>query len=167
MIPQIERDRERRAMWRWMVFIGAFFAFEFVLWGTAIYVVHDDPSHAVVEDYDKKALAWDEQRIAEAASDALGWSARVALAPAGELRIVLSDGEGAPVAGAKVTAEVFHRARAGRAVTLQLAETEPGTYAAPVTVDRPGRWLVRLVAERAGDRFLHTGEVLVAGEGGP
>ena len=164
MIPQIERVRERRAMRRWMVFIGAFFAFEFVLWGTAIYVVHDDPSHAVVEDYDKKALAWDEHRIAQAASDALGWSARVALAPAGGLRVALADRDGAPVAGARVTAEVFHRARAGRAVKLDLAETEPGTYAGAVAVDRPGRWVVRLVAERGGDRFLDASEVFVAGE---
>ncbi|RMG98295.1 MAG: hypothetical protein D6705_06305 [Deltaproteobacteria bacterium] len=166
MIPQIEHAVERKARRRWLSFIGAFFLFEFVLWGTAIYVVHDDPSHAVVEDYDTKALAWDEHRLAEAASAALGWHADVRIAAReGRLAVEVRDRDGAPVKGAAVEAEVFHRARAGRKRRVVLTEEAPGVYGASLPVDRPGRWSVHLSAERGADRFLHDAEVFVP-EGG-
>ncbi len=168
MIPHVERAVERRAMRRWMFFIGAFFVFEFVLWGTAIYVVHDDPSHAVVEAYDEKALAWDEHRLALAASKALGWASQVTLDPTGgRVRVRLLDRHGRPVAGARLSARVYHRARAGRSQVVTLTETTPGDYGAAVRLGRPGRWVVELAAERGADRYVETADLWIEGGARP
>lgn len=152
--------RERKAQWLWTGFILAFFAIQACLWAVAITYTANDPSHAVVPDYDSKALAWDQQKAARAASDQLGWSAEVEVSH-GQLAtdwrpisLSLVDEQGQPVTGAEVSVAAFHRGRAGRRQTLSLAETTPGHYHGTIRVLYFGLWQFEGTADRQDDHYL-------------
>jgi nitrogen fixation protein FixH len=111
-------------------------------------------------DYYRKAVAWDAQQAAAAASAALGWRADGAVAArAGDLtvlRLRLVDAAGAPVRDAVITVTARWNGDATHAMTGTAIATGDGyTVALPLT--RSGLHELRLDATRGGDRF---GQVL-------
>ena len=128
-----------------------------------------DPSFAVESDYYAKAVAWDAHQAQAAKNAALGWSAALEVAPAslvtGDAGVVLRlvDRDGRPVAGAKVTLEAFHNARAAAVVHAVLEENAEHAYLAQAPVVRPGLWEFRIAAERGVDLFTSTLEQDVPG----
>ena len=131
--------------------------------GSNLYVMmiaKEDPAFAVEPDYYKQAVDWDAHMAQEKANAALGWQANAALTlavpgTAGELAVSLIDAQGQPLAGAQVTAEAMHNARASQRYEVALHEASPGRYAAAIDAHRPGEWEVRLTVLRAGQRFTH------------
>jgi hypothetical protein len=129
--------------------------------GTQLTVLHsvlDDPSFALEPDYYRKAVAWDARRDLERASQALGWHAQLAAAPAPqargiELRVQLSDARGGSLGGATVRVQAFANARAARVLEASLVESTPGTYTGEVPSSVLGLWEFRLEATRGADRF--------------
>jgi nitrogen fixation protein FixH len=121
-----------------------------------------DPSFAVERDYYRKALAWDGEMAQQAANAELGWRVTGALTAArardgrGRLEVSVADAAGAPLAGALVSGDVFHSARAAQVHEVALREEAPGRYAAVVPASRPGWWEVRLRVSRAGAVFTRT-----------
>lgn len=154
-----DANKEKRARWFWLSFILMFFVGQGVLWTYALRVVTNDPSHAVVEDYDKFATKWDEARADQSASDALGWQAQLS---ADHERIVvkLTDADGHPVE-AELRATVFHKARAAEVQDIAFSETEPGLSIGLADLERSGHWRVRLTATRGDDVFTHMQDVTV------
>jgi nitrogen fixation protein FixH len=152
-------QKETRARWFWLSFILMFFVGQGVLWTFALNVVSNDPSHAVVEDYDKFATKWDESRANKNASDALGWQAQLS---ADHERIVvkLTDASGEPV-DADVEAKVFHKARAAEVQEVVFDATEPGLSVGVADLERSGHWRVRLTAQRGHDVFTLVQDVTV------
>ncbi len=146
--------RERTVMHRWVLFIGLLFVAQVGLWiGAAIYVSRD-ASHAVVDDYDARALTWDERRARQRRSDATGWQAHATVEGA-DLVVTVRDAEDTAVVGAILQATVFHHARAAESTKLELVPAGHGTYRAAAPMSRPGKWTVVLVGER-GDELLDT-----------
>jgi nitrogen fixation protein FixH len=120
-----------------------------------------DPSFAIVPDYEEKAARWDSVMAQRAASDRLGWRATIETRPGrmpGEaaVEVRVTDAEGAPIAGAAVTLEAFHNARAADVRTALLAESAPGTYAGRLRMPRAGIWVLDLAVERGAERFAMT-----------
>ncbi|MCR9161371.1 MAG: FixH family protein [Nannocystaceae bacterium] len=154
-----DAQKETRARWFWISFILMFFAGQAVLWTFALGVVTDDPSHAVVEDYDKFATRWDETRAERSASEALGWHARLS---ADHERIVLelTDADGEPV-DAQVQAKVFHKARAAEAQDVEFTPSGAGLSIGLANLERSGHWRVRLTATRGDDVYFHVQDVTV------
>ena len=151
--------KEKRAKWFWLSFILMFFVGQAVLWTYAINKVSNDPSHAIVEDYDSFATQWDETQAKKAASDALGWHAALT---ADHERIVvkLTDTLGKPVE-AEVTAKVFHKARAAEVQEILFTQTEPGIFIGTADLEQSGHWRVRLTATRGPDVFTDTQDVRI------
>ena len=144
--------RERAVMHRWVLFIGLLFVAQVGLWiGTVIYVSRD-ASHAVVADYDTRALSWDERRDRQRRSDATGWHPTATVTESA-LVVTVRDADGTPVVGASLQATVFHHARASETTQLNLIATGNGTYRGEAAMARPGKWTVALVGER-GDELL-------------
>ena len=141
-------NAETSARRRFTALIVGFFAAQAVLWIYAITLVSLDASHAVVADYDAKALDWDAQRARQASSDALGWSAAVELDPATGVHLTLRDADGQPLDGASVRITLFHHARASQRTSLALSAVGTGRYAAPADVARKGTWTVVVDAQR-------------------
>ena len=151
---------ERRARRFWVGFIAAFFASQAVLWTWAIFTVSADPSHAIVRDYDARALDWDAQRARMEASTALGWSAAIEL-DRSLLTVRVTDRDGRPLTGATPRVSIFHKAEAARRHEPSLHEVEPGVWRATVDLRRSGWWIVELEATRGADRFAATQTVTV------
>jgi nitrogen fixation protein FixH len=98
----------------------------------------------------------------------LGWSAEVAVEPAGDralLRARILDDDGQPIEGALVSASVFHKAEASHALRAELAPLADGGYVAPLQLERPGTWACRLTVHRADDTFVTVKEFEVGGAG--
>jgi nitrogen fixation protein FixH len=117
----------------------------------------DDPAFAVERDYYAKAVRWDQHQQDQADSDALGWRAALKAAPE-RLEVRLLDRDGRPITDAVVKVEAFHNARANRIITGELSAEGGGLYALSHHFDRRGLWEYRLVAERSGERFVHTSQ---------
>jgi nitrogen fixation protein FixH len=151
---------ERRARRFWLGFIAAFFASQAVLWTWAIFTVSADTSHAIVRDYDARALDWDAQRARMDASAALGWHAAIELDRT-QLTVRITDRDHRPLAGATPSVTMFHKAEAARRQEPALHEIEPGVWRASVDLRRAGWWFVELETTRGPDRFAITNTVAV------
>jgi nitrogen fixation protein FixH len=156
---KVDPKKERRARWFWLSFILMFFVGQAVLWTFALNVVSNDPSHAIVDDYDSFATQWDQTKAEQAASDALGWHAQMS-ADHERLVVKLTDTLGKPVE-AQVTAKVFHKARAAEVLDVAFSATEPGVLVGEVDMERSGHWRVRLTATRGPDVYTHIEDVTV------
>lgn len=163
--PAIQPRAEVRARRRWLAFIVGIFVFQGVLWSGAIWLVSNDPSHAVVVDYDQRALAWDEHMQRVRQSSRLGWSAAFDV-EGGQIRVRLVDAQQNPVDDAEVRLTLFHQARAAERTTLTLFADGEGNYTAAAPVRHAGKWRFELFARRGGDEFVldHT-QTLEAGDG--
>jgi nitrogen fixation protein FixH len=133
---------ETSARRRWTAIIGGFFLAQAALWTFAITTVSSDPSHAVVADYDARALDWDAQR----ARAPVGWHATLELDRSQALvRIV--DAAGEPVQADHLALAMFHKAEAAHRQAVTLHAVAPGVWAGPVTIRRSGLWQLELTAD--------------------
>jgi hypothetical protein len=117
-----------------------------------------DPSHHVVPDYYRKALAWDDEMAQQRTNDRLGWRVELQLTPdreraATRVEATLGSRGGLPLPGADVELKAFHKARAGHVLRARLAGKGHGRYGAWVPMRRPGLWELQLSVERQGERF--------------
>ncbi|MGI9517690.1 MAG: FixH family protein [Pirellulaceae bacterium] len=151
--------REKTAQLRWTAIILAFFLIQAIIWTVAFSITARDPSHAVVDNYDEKALNWDEQRALRQASAALGWTAGIHVDDAADIRsnrivtIEIKDGE-QRVPGSQIELTAFHRARAGEPQQVVLKETAPGVYSGILQVRHSGLWQFTGIARHDDDTFL-------------
>lgn len=149
----------RRRGWYWPLAIVGLLAGSAGANLALVVIAARDASFAVEKDYYRKALAWDDAMAQERRNEALGWSVAVDLARlpdrSAEVRLTarVSDGTGAPLAGARVTVEALHNARASHVFAAALTPGSPGRYAATMPLARPGLWEVRVRVERGGDVF--------------
>lgn len=101
---------------------------------------------------------------AAAAEDALGWNGKLgfsgAVAAPGRITAELTDRSGRALTGLSVTAHITRPVEPLPEIVLPLAETA-GSYAAPVTLSRPGQWEVRITARRSDDLFEFAQRIIV------
>lgn len=144
-----------RSEWKWPLGISAVLGLSVIVNLAVMAVAGSDPSFAVEPDYYQKAVDWDRHAARQAASDALGWKAEIALepGPSPRLNVNLLDETGLPVEGATVSIEAFHIARAADIIKSEMKEEAGNRYAAPLAIPRPGIWEFRLAASRGNDRF--------------
>ncbi len=161
---------KRGAYWPWLLTLALLFTVSANV--VMLFAANSDRNGSVVEpDYYRKAVAWDSTMARRAASDRLGWRAVATVersvagaASEGEVVVRITDAAGAAVQGAKVTATLIHNLDAGRPTLLRFRESPGRGYAARTRIAHPGRWEVRIEAERDGAQFLAT-EIVDAREG--
>lgn len=160
----------RRAAWRWGALIVGLLGLQVLGGVAAIVLASGDKSVAVVPNYHEKALHWDDEMAAQAASAALGWRCHVdavgeASGPTG-LRITLTDRQGAPVMVRSGTLRFYHHARAAEVRQLPIPRGKFSSMDLPGCFAAPGLWQVMLDLQcDNGDRFLHSQELRVAPAG--
>jgi hypothetical protein len=149
------------AAWPWI--IGGALALHVVVSLVVVFIATSDPSYAVEEDYYQKALAWDEKRAQDHTNEVLGWSFEFAVTPPErpgdlpEVEAAIRDADGAPLNGATVSIEAFHNSRSDDILRTNLAAAaEPGLYRTTLPMRHNGRWEMRFVVERAGERFTYS-----------
>ncbi len=102
---------------------------------------------------------------AAARQDKLGWNGKIVFTAAGgergELAAMLTDKQGAPLAGLAVTAHIERPIEALPEIALALTNSGSGRYAAPLALDRQGQWDVRIVARSGDDLYEFNGRIFV------
>ena len=147
--------------WTWPIAVAALLAAGVGANVALMMFAIDDPSFSVEPDYYEKAVNWDRHEAIVRASDALGWTAAIEVAPAdiltgrAKVTVRLLDRDRRPVDGASISLEAFHNARASRIVKGTFAEGADHLYAAELPIRKPGLWEFRLEATRGTDRFYH------------
>ena len=143
-LTQELQQKEKTAQMLWTGFILAFFVIQAVIWAFAITFTMNDKSHAIVSDYDEKALNWDEEVAERLASSKLGWNAEILVDPTSDvsqfhaISIKLIDSEGQPVTKAKLELGAFHRSRAANTQKIQMSEINDGIYSGKIQIRRSG-----------------------------
>lgn len=149
----------RAAGWYWPWLITAALLFTVGVNVVMLVAANGNGNGVVVEqDYYRKAVDWDRTMERRAASDALGWVARVELRAAGQaparLVVDLRDGTGAAITGAIVSATLIHNLAAATPIRAVLSTVAEGRYVADgLALRHPGQWEIRLEASRDGARF--------------
>ncbi|HZW06769.1 MAG TPA: FixH family protein, partial [Phycisphaerales bacterium] len=135
-----------------------------------------DKSFAIEPGYYRKAVEWDRTARERDRAAAAGWDVQVALAGpaagpgASTLRITLhgpAPGGATPLDGAQVQVEMFAQARSSERQTFWAEGAGAGAYTAPVSVQRPGLWEVRLRIKRGPESLLFVRTLVVPGTTGP
>lgn len=155
--PELEERHARRI---WLGGIAVFFSIQAAIWIVAIWFTGSDLSHAVIPEYDRRALDWDSYRDARAASRGLGWKATLVPVAVpdrpGQVRVELrlATESGTAVEADSVSLSYFHAARAARRQETGLPPVAPGVYAADLNLDRVGLWHFEIRARRGSGFFL-------------
>jgi nitrogen fixation protein FixH len=125
------------------------------------YATHD-PTFAVEKNYYQKAVAFDQIRAEEVASDRLGWKVLVAPAKVGAeggFVFTVLDSNDQPVTGASGTLEAFANIRANAPDTEDVEDLGGGKYRARIPIRHAGAWELRLRLTRGSDVFRETKRV--------
>ena len=148
-------------LWPWV--IGGALVLHILVSLAVVFFATTDASYAIEEDYYQKAINWDEKRAQDRTNVELGWSLAFAVTPPvtpGEhptVEVDLADISGAPLAGAAIALETFHKARSEEIIRITLEPSEEtGRYTASPTMRHNGLWELRFTVNRNGDRFTLT-----------
>ena len=161
-----QQAANRRAAWRWGSLIVGLLGLQVAGGVVAIILATGDESVAVVPNYHEKALNWDQEMAAQAASAALGWRCEVTpdqgeSVPCG-IRITLTNRDGMPV---EVESGELRLYRHVRASDVRQVPIPAGKFALLEIADcfeAAGIWQVMLDLRcEHGERFLHSQEILV------
>jgi len=163
------RAAPRRGSGRiWPVIIISLMIMNAGIVATTVYLAVSDKSVATEPDYYAKAIDFGSTIRQREASNRLGWKTAPMLRAAidgrsVELVISLFDREGRPINDAAVSAVAFANVRAGdrQTIALNSVDRATGAYSAPIRIDRPGVWNIRMTAVRGDDTFVHDTDLLV------
>jgi nitrogen fixation protein FixH len=127
----------------------------------ALFAARSDGGAKIVENYYDEAVGYDETRAAQAASNALGWTAGVSVgACEGGLcpvEVTVQDRDGTPVEGLTGVVRASRPQDASAVARLPLsAEGTPGVYRQMMPISTAGLWDFAIEAQRGDDRFLTT-----------
>lgn len=155
--PTLEQQRamSRRAGWFWGTLVVGLLLTQVVVGIGSVFIAIGDPSVAVVPDYHKKALAWDDERASRAASAQLGWEIDVSVSEGADQAgnrtavVTIKDADGRPISLADVDARVYHHARAASPQLVKLRSHGEGNYTAVLQMQRAGLWQFEITATRS------------------
>jgi nitrogen fixation protein FixH len=150
----------RNAALFWGTIIVGLLATEVGLCTWGIYCAVGGTPVAVEADYYNKALHWDDHLALLQMSEELGWNTNLQIpsisAAKGAVPVTfqLQDAAAKAIENAVVNIGYFHHAHPMDLRTATLKETQPGKYAADMSLDRRGIWEFRISATRGADRFV-------------
>jgi hypothetical protein len=163
--------KEKSAQLVWTAIILGFFTIQGIIWTIAISLTAGDASHAVIPDYDRQSVCWDEIQLRQQASAALGWRASILVGSQADVHnrrkitVRLHSANEQPLAGAAISLTAFHCGHAADVQVVSLSETAPGEYVGNLQVFYHGSWQLSGLASRDGEEFLiETRLTIEAGE---
>jgi nitrogen fixation protein FixH len=167
--PTPQQIRQGR---RWIVFIVSLLALNVAVCAITVTKALSDGGLVVEPDYDRKASNHAQAMRSAQASRNLGWtcttqapiSADATNQPVEKtstlcLKFLAADAK--PVTDLDVRVTYFHRASAKQQTVVRLPEIAPGIYQALAPHDRVGVWELRVTAQRPGERFEDTLDLVV------
>jgi len=137
-----------------LILVGFFAAVIAVDVAMAVKAYATFPGEVTDRPYEE-GLAFNRTLAARAQEQALGWQARVEVAPQdvgrSQIRLTVKDASGQPVRKLKLRARLERPATEAGRLEPRFTETRPGVYVASVP-DTPGAWDLSVTGTDAGGR---------------
>jgi nitrogen fixation protein FixH len=144
---------------RWPIIVISLLSVHLLLMLLVAAIATRDRSFAVIPDYYRNAIEWDQRQAQRRASEALGWKLTIEpseqIDPLGRraIRFTLTDAQGRRVEAAFLDVSCFHHAHARDVVRVTLSATEPGRFAATLPMRYPGFWQFDIKATARDQMF--------------
>jgi nitrogen fixation protein FixH len=143
--------------WQWPAFVVSLLVASVLTMMGFLFLANQDGGAQVIDNYYQKAVDWDEQKAEKARSAALGWSARLDVAPDQRLTLFIQNVAGQPVLDARVTLVAFRPQYADAQAKLELIlNPATGAYEAMLPVAGAGLWDFEIRALRDSSVFITT-----------
>jgi len=158
-LSQSHAAAERRAKLFWVTLVVLLLTLQVLIGAAAIYLSTGDRSVAVVPDYHRAALDWDNTKAANTAAQRLGWNLTLAASDVADgrgmraMEIQISDAEQQPVDALRVNGRIYHHARGGEIETIRFRSIGDGHYLAMAPMARPGLWQVDVNVDGGPERI--------------
>ena len=127
------------------IFLG-FFAAVFVVNGAMIYSAVTTHSGLVANEPYRKGLHYNERIAADRRQASLGWTETLEVGRDGSIRLALTEADGRPVRGVRITGVLGRPSTSRHDIALMLVEASPGQYEARTSPLAEGNWLLSLEA---------------------
>ncbi|WP_149495150.1 FixH family protein [Roseiconus lacunae] len=148
------QSAEKRAKRFYISLVLFLFLIQSVIMGSVIHLAIGDPAFAVVPNYHKEALRWDESRKAALAADRLGWMIELKPSDIADqrgmraLELSIDDTrEDATLDQLTITGKLYHHAHADEAVEVTFNYAERGRYIVLAPAAAAGLWQLELSIE--------------------
>lgn len=157
---QFDQSAERRAKRFWILLVLVLFAIQIAIGTVAIRLAVSDPSAVVVPQYHDAALNWDDTRAAQLASQRMGWSIDIAASSVADTRgmraveVNVRDESDQGVDGLKISAKIYHHARAAEAQNVVLSSVGNGQYLVMSPMPHIGLWQIDLAIDGASEPMI-------------
>lgn len=137
---------------KWTIAILGLLAGNVIAMVVLMTVAHSGASEVIPNYYDR-AVQYDNELDDATRSAALGWSADVSLGRS-VIEVQVRDRAGIPLDGASVRVTGYSRGHGDRPIDASLALVGNGAYRAALHMPAVGVHDLKVVVERAGDRFI-------------
>ena len=152
---------EKGARLFWVGLIVALLAGQILLMLVMVFLATTDATVSIEPDYYQKGLHWDATAAQARQNERLGWSVKIELGPAVNVRgervliCCLADRDGQPLDGATVDVIAFSHARGNERTEVTLLPDGRGRYESRVRFAHQGVWEFRLAILRGADTFTY------------
>ena len=156
---------ERRAKRFWVTFIVTLLSLQVAIGAVSIYLATGDNSVAVVPDYHRAAMNWDDTKQERQAAVNSGWDWQLTASDVADGRgmraveLVIRDIEQNPIDELMISGQTYHHALASATHSIQFQSAGDGRYIALAPMQRGGLWQVDLEIV-GGDRPMTTTQTL-------
>ena len=153
--PESIAAAEKRAKRFWIALVVFLFVIQSTIMGLVMHLAIGDPAAAVVPDYHRAALNWDETRRSLEAADRLGWKVAFTASDVADARgmraveLEIHDEQGEPVSGLEIAGRLYHHAAADQVDAVEFDAVGEGRYLALSPAARSGLWQVELTLNGA------------------
>jgi nitrogen fixation protein FixH len=156
--------RRRFPVWGWIVVAMLLVHASAMVFAAVI--ATRDPNFAVLPDYYRRAVAWDETKEKLQHSADLGWSLNIQAtdpdaAGTRTLRIDVHDRNGKPIEAQSISLNLYHDAHIRQAQALNLPSRAPGVFSAALPMPWSGHWTMEAVVIADGETFVSQQKVFL------
>ena len=143
---QEEIVNERRAKRFWVTFIVTLLGLQIAIGAVSIFLATGDKSVAVVPDYHRAAMNWDETKKERQAALLSGWTWRLSVSDVVDGRgmraveLLVIDAEQSPIDQLRIAGRAYHHAEASATYSIAFQPAGNGRYITLVPMQRDGLW---------------------------
>jgi hypothetical protein len=151
------RSAEKRAKRFWIALVVCLFVIQSTIMGLVMHLAIGDPSAAVVPDYHNAALNWDQARRMNEAADRFGWQVTFNASDVADgrgmraIELQILDQLGDAIDGLAIRGKLYHHARAGNVIGVDLKSIGQGNYLALAPAGQAGLWQLELTIDGADE----------------
>lgn len=146
--PASEQHSETVSRYIWCGLVMGLLGLQIVGCMFALFIATTSSSMAVIPDYHRKAMEWDDYKAEQVATAELGWKETIDVSPPIDIMenrlitIRIENGDGNAVAIDRMEAMIYHHADASVLHDVSMELLAPGTFRGKLRIRKAGLWQV-------------------------